>query len=90
VCLAGVSSGQHVLSIDAAALNNEVVLQNKVVFGTVNANRRHYDEATRALAKADPEWLDRLITRRVPVGRWSDAYEPAPGDVKTVLQFAEP
>lgn len=90
VCLTGVSSGQRMLSIDAAALNNELVLENNVIFGTVNANRLHYDQAARALAQADPGWLDRLITRRVSLDRWKEAYAPAPDDVKTVLQFAEP
>jgi threonine dehydrogenase-like Zn-dependent dehydrogenase len=88
VCLTGVSSGHRVLGIDAAALNNELVFENNVVFGTVNANRRHYAQAADALAKADDTWLNRLITRRVPIARWSDAYEPAPDDVKTVLQFS--
>jgi threonine dehydrogenase-like Zn-dependent dehydrogenase len=88
VCLTGVSSGHRVFSIDAAALNNELVLENNVVFGTVNANRLHYAQAADALAKADHTWLNRLITRRVPIARWSEAYEPTPDDVKTVLQFS--
>jgi threonine dehydrogenase-like Zn-dependent dehydrogenase len=90
VCLAGVSSGRRVLSIDAAALNNELVLENNVVFGTVNANRLHYDQAARALAQADPDWLDRLMTRRIPLDNWAEAYRAAPDDVKTVLQFKQP
>lgn len=87
VCLTGVSSGRHVVSIDGAGLNNELVLENNVVFGTVNANRRHYAQAAEALGKADPRWLERMITRRIPLDSWHEAYEPAPDDVKTVLQF---
>ena len=86
-CLAGVSSGHRTVRIDAAALNNELVLENNVVFGTVNANRQHYALAAGALTKADPRWLERLITRRVPLDRWREAYRPAPDDVKTMLQF---
>ena len=33
-----------------------------------NANRRHYRAAAEALAQADPDWLERIITRRVPSG----------------------
>ena len=40
VCLTGVAA-QRTLSIDVGALNNEVVLENDVVFGSVNANARH-------------------------------------------------
>jgi threonine dehydrogenase-like Zn-dependent dehydrogenase len=89
VCLTGLSSGRHTIAVDAGALNNELVLENNVIFGTVNANRLHYEQAARALAEADGEWLARLITRRVPLERWRDVYEDAADDVKVVLQFSE-
>jgi len=53
----------------------------------VNANRHHYELAADALAHADPKWLSRLITRRVPLERWSDALEHSPGDVKVIVEF---
>ena len=43
-----------------------MVLDNDTVFGTVNANRRHYELAGEALQRADKAWLNRLITRREP------------------------
>jgi threonine dehydrogenase-like Zn-dependent dehydrogenase len=87
VCLTGVSSGGRAIPIDAGALNRELVLENNVVFGSVNANRRHYELAASALALADPAWLEGLITRRVPLSSWREALEPHPHDVKTVLTF---
>jgi hypothetical protein len=60
-----------------------------VVFGSVNANRRHYEAAAAALARAERSWLDRLITRRVPLTKWQEAYEKRPGDVKTVMLFED-
>ena len=65
-----------------------MVLENDVVFGSVNANRRHYEAAARAMAAADRAWLSRLITRRVPIERWPEAFERRPGDVKTVVAFS--
>jgi len=88
VCLTGVSSAGRTLTIDAGALNRELVLENGVVFGTVNANRRHYQAAATALAKADQPWLERLITRRVPLSRWSDALQRRPDDVKAVVDLS--
>ncbi|HJU04764.1 MAG TPA: glucose 1-dehydrogenase [Nitrospiraceae bacterium] len=88
VCLTGVSSGGRTLSVDLGALNRELVLENNVVFGTVNANRRHYQAAADALAQADPAWLEQVITRRVPVKRWPEALVRQPHDVKTVIEFA--
>jgi threonine dehydrogenase-like Zn-dependent dehydrogenase len=87
VCLTGVSSGQHLLQVNPAALNRELVLENNVVFGTVNANRRHYERAAASLAVADRAWLEQLITRRVPIERFAEAFERRPSDVKTILTF---
>ena len=87
VCLAGVSAAGAKTLVDAGALNRSIVLENDVVFGSVNANRRHYEAAARALLEADRVWLERLVTRRVPLDRWPDAFAAQPGDVKTVLEF---
>jgi glucose 1-dehydrogenase len=64
-----------------------VVLENDVVFGSVNANRRHFEQAAEALAKVDHDWLRRLITRRVPLERWQHALERGEDDIKTVVEF---
>ena len=87
VCLAGVSSGGHKLAFDVGDFNRNAVLENSVVFGSVNANRRHYAAAASALAKADKTWLGRLITRHVPLDRWQKAFERRDGDIKVVLDF---
>jgi glucose 1-dehydrogenase len=88
VCLTGISSGARTLEVDVNALNRSMVLENDVVFGSVNANRRHYDAAAGALADADAGWLERLITRREPLERWREALEQKPGDVKTIIDFS--
>jgi threonine dehydrogenase-like Zn-dependent dehydrogenase len=88
VCLTGVSSGGREIKVDLGSLNRSMVLENNVVFGSVNANRRHYELAATALAQADREWLSRLINRRVPLNEWQSAYKRQPHDVKVVLDFA--
>jgi threonine dehydrogenase-like Zn-dependent dehydrogenase len=87
VCLAGLSTGGPELKVDMSALNRTMVLENNVVLGTVNANRRHYEAAAQALAQADVRWLERLITRRLPLEHWEDAMQRQPLDVKTVIDF---
>jgi threonine dehydrogenase-like Zn-dependent dehydrogenase len=87
VCLTGVAASRS-LSVDVGALNNELVLENDVVFGSVNANRRHFEQAVRSLSEADPEWLRRLITRVVPLERWPEALEKGDDDIKVVVEFA--
>jgi threonine dehydrogenase-like Zn-dependent dehydrogenase len=87
-CLTGVSPVGRELSVDAGAINRDLVLENDVVFGSVNANLRHYEMAAEALAKADRSWLERLITRRVPLGSFEEALERRPDDVKVVIDLA--
>ena len=38
-------------------------------------------------SNADRTWLGRLITRRVPLERWSEALEYRKGDIKVVIDF---
>jgi threonine dehydrogenase-like Zn-dependent dehydrogenase len=87
VCLTGVSSRGHTLGVDAGALNRTMVLRNNVVFGSVNANRRHYQSAAVALAAADRAWLERLITRRVALHDWAEVLVRRPDDVKPIIDL---
>ncbi|CAN5345223.1 glucose 1-dehydrogenase [soil metagenome] len=87
VCLTGVSTAGRALPLDAGGLNRELVLENDVVFGSVNANRRHYEQAARALVDADRGWLQRLISRRVPLSDYRSVFDRRTGDVKVVLDL---
>ena len=88
VCLTGIMNVEGNLAVDANAMNRRAVLRNLVMFGTVNAGRRHWEQAAVALAAADPEWLRALITRRVPLDRWTEALVRRPGDIKLVVDLA--
>ena len=54
-CLTGVSGTGKQTGVDVGALNRQAVLSNGVVFGSVNANRRHYDAAAKALDRGRRE-----------------------------------
>jgi threonine dehydrogenase-like Zn-dependent dehydrogenase len=88
VCLTGVSAAGRRLTVDAGGINRELVLENDVVVGSVNANLRHYRQAADVLAKADLSWLASLITRRVPLDRAAEAIETNQ-DVKVVITLDE-
>jgi threonine dehydrogenase-like Zn-dependent dehydrogenase len=88
VCLVGVSAPGHCCDIDIGAVNRTMVLENDTVFGSVNANRKHYEDAVAVLRRADKSWLARLITRRVPPEQWTLALEPEPDDIKVVVDFS--
>jgi hypothetical protein len=59
-----------------------------VVFGSVNANRRHYYRAAQVLARANRSWLEQLVTRSVGPETFAQALEREPDDIKVVIQFA--
>ncbi|HEY7949124.1 MAG TPA: glucose 1-dehydrogenase [Acidimicrobiales bacterium] len=88
VCLTGVSSSGRSLAVDAGLLNRTLVLANQSIVGSVNANRRHYEAAAATLAKADHGWLERLVSRRVPLENFGDALVRQPDDVKVVIEIS--
>ena len=88
VCLVGVSSPGHDFNIDIGDLNRTMVLDNDTVFGTVSANRRHSEMAGDALQRADKAWLNRRITRREPVGPWTQSLQRLPHNIKVVVDFS--
>jgi glucose 1-dehydrogenase len=88
VCLTGVTELGKQVDLDIGGLNRVLVLDNSTIFGTVNANRLHYEMAAEALARADKSWLERLITRRVPLERCNEALEHRKGEIKVVIDFA--
>ena len=88
VCLVGVSPPGRDFELDIGSVNRTMVLENDTVFGTVNANRKHYEDAVATLKRADKDWLGRLITRRVSVEQWTQSLAQQPDDIKVVVDFS--
>jgi threonine dehydrogenase-like Zn-dependent dehydrogenase len=89
VCLTGVGSGGQTTGIPLADVAAQMVLGNKVIIGSVNANKRHWYRASEALAKADRSWLARLVTRKERPENFAKALHRNADDIKVVIQFAE-
>jgi threonine dehydrogenase-like Zn-dependent dehydrogenase len=87
LCLTGVGSGGPGSGLSPADVAKGLVLQNNVIVGSVNANRRHFYRAAEALAAADRAWLAQLISRRVPPADIADALQRDPDDIKVVVDF---
>jgi threonine dehydrogenase-like Zn-dependent dehydrogenase len=86
-CLTGVSSPGRTKQVDLGSLNRELVLENNLVFGSVNANRGHWEAAAQALADADRSWLQRLLTRKVALDDYQQAFHHDETDVKVLLEL---
>jgi len=66
--LSSVTGGNRKVEVPADRINLEFVLGNKVMVGTVNANREYFEMGVRDMAQAEaeyPGWLDQLLTNPV-------------------------
>jgi threonine dehydrogenase-like Zn-dependent dehydrogenase len=89
VCLTGVGTGGRTVGQSTADIAATMVLQNNVIVGSVNANKRHWYKAGQVLARADPTWLARLLSRREKPEAFMNALHRQPDDIKVVIQFAD-
>jgi threonine dehydrogenase-like Zn-dependent dehydrogenase len=66
--LASVTKGDRTIEVPSNKINLEFVLGNKVMVGTVSANRAYFEMGVRTMAHAEaayPGWLGRLLTHPV-------------------------
>ncbi|HSB55717.1 MAG TPA: glucose 1-dehydrogenase [Gemmatimonadales bacterium] len=66
--LSSVTGGDRMVSVPADRINLDFVLGNKVMVGTVNANREYFETGVKDLATCEaqyPGWLARLLTHPV-------------------------
>jgi threonine dehydrogenase-like Zn-dependent dehydrogenase len=66
--LSSVTGGGRTIEVPADKINLGFVLGNKVVVGTVNANREYFEIGVKDLSQAElqwPGWLSRLLTHPV-------------------------
>lgn len=87
MCLTGISPGPASIDVQLDALVRQLVVRNVALVGSVNAGKRHYADAVDVLLAADRGWLERLITRTVPLSKWSTALVREPDDIKVVVDL---
>jgi threonine dehydrogenase-like Zn-dependent dehydrogenase len=66
--LSSVTGGDRMIEVPADRINLEFVLGNKVMVGTVNANREYFETGVKDMTHAEaqyPGWLRRLLTHPV-------------------------
>jgi len=66
--LSSVTGGDRLVEVPADKINLDFVLGNKVMIGTVNANREYFESGAKDMAQAVLEygdWLSRLLTHPV-------------------------
>ncbi|TWF80493.1 threonine dehydrogenase-like Zn-dependent dehydrogenase [Pseudonocardia hierapolitana] len=86
-CLVGAGDVRSAGAINPADLARRLISRNRTLIGTVNSNRRHFEAAHAALRRADPAWLDGLLTDCVPLESWPAAFDTDPERIKAVVHF---
>jgi threonine dehydrogenase-like Zn-dependent dehydrogenase len=73
-CLLGLDAREQTVEIDGRVLAMDTVLENRVLFGSVNAHRQDWEAGVAALARADRDALAEIVALRVPLDRFEDAF----------------
>jgi glucose 1-dehydrogenase len=88
-CLLGIDGRPRRVSIDGRVVGVDMILENRAVFGSVNAHRIDWVAGVEHLGRAHRRWpgaLERFVGLRVPLDRWEDAF--AHRGIKATLELA--
>jgi len=91
LCLLSVTAGDTMNPEPIDRINQKLVLGNQVVFGSVNANPRHFKQGVKDFVTIDRKWpgvMNRLLTNRIP---WEDHkkwFTERGSGIKSTLEIA--
>jgi threonine dehydrogenase-like Zn-dependent dehydrogenase len=77
-CLLGIDPRPRTVELDGRVIGLDTVVENRVVFGSVNAHRQDWLAAVEALDRIRERWpdaLDAFVGLRVPLDRFGEAFE---------------
>jgi threonine dehydrogenase-like Zn-dependent dehydrogenase len=87
-CLLGIDPRVQRVELDGRTLALDTILENRVLFGSVNAAREDFLAAVADLDRARERWPDELeqfVNLRVPLDRFEDAFAHTGGKATLVL-----
>ena len=88
-CLLGIDGRPREVTLDGTVIGVDAILENRSLFGSVNANRVDWLAAVAALERARQRWPEALaafVGLTVPPDRFEEAF--AFGGVKATLEFS--
>jgi threonine dehydrogenase-like Zn-dependent dehydrogenase len=92
--LTGIPGNSRTIALPAAELLRDLVLDNQLMIGSVNAARGHFQLAVNDLERAEHRWpglMERLITQRCPPEEAESLLEHHPADeIKATVEWAKP
>lgn len=92
LCLLSVTGGTKSQPVPTDQINQALVLGNNVVFGSVNANPRHFQLGVNDFVKMEekfPGVLSKVITHRLPWENFKTWFSGEGGGIKTTLEISD-
>ncbi len=90
VCLTGLSPHKAAHQVCTDCVNMDLVMNNKVVFGTSSSNRVHFERALDRMASIEKKWpgmLEQMFTRRVDLEHVGEGLHREKEDIKVVVEI---
>jgi threonine dehydrogenase-like Zn-dependent dehydrogenase len=91
LCLLSLTGGSKSADQPIEKINQQLVLGNQIVFGSVNANPRHFAMGLKDFAVIENKWpgvLKRLITSRLPWDQYDKWFGQRGSGIKTTLEMS--
>jgi threonine dehydrogenase-like Zn-dependent dehydrogenase len=91
-CLLGIDGREGKATIENKVVGVDTVLENRVLFGSVNAHHRDWVAGVEALDRAKQQFpgaLEELIGLRVPLDRFEEAFAFHGGKATLVIDDSE-
>jgi glucose 1-dehydrogenase len=89
-CLLGIDPRKQQVELDGPVIGLDMILENRVLFGSVNAHRQDWVAAVDGLDRARQRWpeaLEAFVSLRVPLDRFAEAFEHKGG--KATLKVSD-
>ena len=90
LCLLSVTGGSKTAVQPVDRINQQLVLGNRLVFGSVNANTTHFAMGVKDLGIIERKWpgvLRRFMTARLPWEQYNTWFAQKPRGIKTTLEI---
>ena len=87
-CLLGIDGREQTVAVDGPTIGVDTILENRVLFGSVNARHDDWLAGVDALDRARVQWqdvLEEFVSLRVPLDRFAEAFAHTGGKATLLL-----
>ncbi len=91
VCLLGVYTRGRDETVNTDRFNSDLVFNNRVIFGSVSSNRRHFKRGVDRMVSIESKWpglLEKFFTRCVTLDSIAEGLRHDPNDIKVLVEIA--